>query len=108
MSGLSEFSKNYTPKKDNNISKEKIEEMKNQNFDKNEQENIEKTFKENYEKLNGLNQNELMGELLKESQKLKNNGQFDYGKLANAINNMSGYINEEQKQKMLELLGRIK
>lgn len=98
MSSLSEFSKKFQPKQN----QEKTQQKPTQNNN-----NFEQDVKSNYDKFSGLNQSELFNELHKEGQRLKSTGQFDYNALKNAIDNMSGYISEEQKQKMLELLKQI-
>ena len=112
MSGLFDFSKQFTPKKkeekEQKTSSEKVEEIKNQTFSKQQQSTIEDQIKNNYSKLSGMSQSEMMSELMRESSRLKQNGQFDFAALNKAIDGMSGMISEEQKQKMKELLKQIR
>lgn len=112
MPGLSDFSKNFIPKekvkKTAQTNEDILKENINAKFSKQEQSDMADTIKSNYSRLSNMNQNEMMSELIKESNRLKNNGQFNYNGLVNAIDNMGGMISQEQKQKMKDLLNQIR
>lgn len=107
MSSLSDFSKNFMPKK----KEEKTTQMQGQEEQKsfeNQKEKMEENVKSQYNRFSGMNQSEMMSELFKETNRLKQNGQFNYDSLVNAIDNMSGMLSEEQKHKMKELLKQLR
>lgn len=107
MSSLSDFSKNFTPKKKEEKTTQPQSQEEQKNF-KSQNTNIEEDVKKQYNKFSGMNQNEMMSELFKETNRLKQNGQFNYEALVGAIDNMSGMLSEEQKHKMKELLKQFR
>lgn len=76
-----------------------------QNFYKNSNLNIdEEEIKEKIQKYQNMNQNELLSELLKETKKQKQNGNLDNQKLEDIKNSMSTVLNDEQKNRLDELI----
>lgn len=76
-----------------------------QNFYKNSNLNIdEEEIKEKIQKYQNMNQNELLSELLKETKKQKQNGNLDNQKLEEIKNSMSTVLNDEQKNRLDELI----
>lgn len=98
---LSNFSKNYTKQE---FHKEKVEEFKNN-------ENIkvqEELLKEKYDQLKDKDESQLMSELLSEVSKQKQNGSFDYNNLKSTVDSLGGFLSEEQKSKIDNILESIK
>lgn len=73
----------------------------NANFD-------EKDIKQKIEKYQNMNQNELMAELIKESNKQKQNGNLDNKKLEEIKNSMSGFMTAEQQARLDELIKMLR
>lgn len=53
-------------------------------------------------------EDELISELFKYVAKQKENGTFDYENLSNMLNQISPFLNEQQKNKMKDILNQIK
>lgn len=92
MSNLSDFAKDYKPK-------EKILEK---------EEEVKDTIQERYEHYKDFSQDQLLSELYRQIELQKSRGEFDYNSLKNSVELMSGYLNQEQKQKLLTLLESLK
>ena len=96
MPSLSEFSKKFEPKK------------KPEQQTVNSQTNVDEQLAQTYQKMAGKSQDELMNELFKEGARLKQNGNFDAQALIKAVEGMGGMLGEEQKQKMIQLINKLK
>lgn len=66
------------------------------------------SLKEKINNLSNKNSDELLSELMKNVQKQKQDGSFDYNNLENMVNTISPYLTNEQKSKIYELLQRIR
>lgn len=106
MPSLSEFAKNYKPK-ENKENAQSIEDIR-QNFSQEENLKLDETIKDNWQKYENMSQDQLFNELFSQADKLKANGQFNYDALYNSIQNMDGYLSQEQKQNMLNLLQKLR
>lgn len=91
MANLSDFAKEYKPK----------ETTENEEI-------IKETIQDRYEYYKDFNQDQLISELYKKIELQKSRGEFDYDSLKKNVELMSGYLNDEQKQKLFKLLETLK
>lgn len=103
MSSLSNFSKNFTPKKN----EEKASQTQS-GTEQNQTDYLKQNAEQKYKQYSQMSQSEMMSELFKETNRLKQNGQFNYDALASAIDNLSGVISEEQKELLKALLKQLR
>lgn len=66
----------------------------------NQVENLYNTYK-------GKNEDELLAELVKHVAKQKENGTFDYNNLEKMLSKVMPFLNEQQKQKLNDVLKQI-
>jgi hypothetical protein len=97
MPSLSEFSKNFVPK-------QKPQQNEQINVSELDQQKIAQEF----QKLSGQSQDELMQQLFEQSARLKAQGKFDANALIKAVESMGNMLDANQKQKMLDLINKIK
>ncbi len=71
----------------------------------------EEELKENigntYNKYKDLNQDDLMSEFLRVSRQQKRNGSLNESNMQNLINQLSPFLNQQQKEKLKDLLNKI-
>ncbi len=67
-------------------------------------EDVEKLF----EKYKDMDSNSLMGELLKNVDRQKNDGSFDFEKLQSQINQILPYLTDEQQKYLMTILSQLK
>ena len=83
----------YMPKNEQNQKREKTEEKK--------VEDLFNTYKD-------MDSNELMQELLKNVQKSKTDGSFDFDKISQSIKQILPYLSVEQQNSIMTILNQIK
>ena len=66
------------------------------------------SLKEKINNLSNKNSDELLRELMENVQKQKVDGTFDYNNLESMVNTISSYLTNEQKNKIYDLLQRIR
>ena len=83
---------------------------KNKTYERNEMSKSEsnQNIENLYEKYKDYSQAELMEELAKQVAKQKKDGSFDFEKIMNSVNTILPYLNQEQKENILNLLSSIK
>ncbi len=109
MSSLSDFAKKFKQKNAEATRhlKQKAEQVKTELYNEKGQE-FEDMLKGAQDRFQNMNQQQLYSELFKEASRLKASGKFDYDALYAAVENMSPYIDQQQKQTMLNLLNQLK
>ena len=84
--------------------KPKSEQKQSQNEEKLQDQKVEDLFN----KYKDMNSFELMQELLKNVQKSKQDGSFDFEKLAESIKQILPYLSQEQQNSVMTILNQIK
>ena len=84
--------------------KPKAEQKQSQNEQKLQDQKVEDLFN----KYKDMNSFELMQELLKNVQKSKQDGSFDFEKLSKSIEQILPYLSQEQQNSVIAILNQIK
>lgn len=72
-----------------------------------DEEKLKDNISDTYNKYKDLNQNDLMNEFLKVSREQKRNGSLNENNMQNLIKQLSPFLNDEQKEKLKDLLNKI-
>lgn len=114
MSSLSEFSKNYVPtEKVSEQAKKDLEQkienkLKVENVSAKDKDILQEKIQSGFEKYKDYDENQLLNEFLKQIDKQKKDGTFNYENLKNSVNGILPFLNDGQKQKIFEVLNKIR
>jgi len=98
----------YSYIKNANLNTNKKQEEILKNASKETVQNIEKTVQDVAKKYENYSKDDLKEEILKQADKGKQDGNFDFGELEKIAKNITPFMNQTQQQRLNEILNLIK